>query len=191
MRFRKITEEEFNADEFLDKADQEVFEWYLNEPSAVLMEMANVVGNYVKIEPAGLPFSFHFCGKSAVHQQHGLRVKVIWNPSKAPANADGYFELHGDYKYKAGSHKYPGSADEKKLARKFFKKYKVLFAAVWEEVLDAKPLQEYFEGKIKFNELLSKFDIEDEMDYYNLNHCKTLEELEYCVRKYSIYNMND
>ena len=191
MKCKVITDEESNADEFLDKADQEVFEWYMRDPSAILMEMANVVGNYVKTESFRLPFSFHFCDKNAVHQQHGIRVKVIWNPSKAPSSADGYFELHGDYDYISGSHKYRPSADELKLARKFFKKYKVLFAAAWEEVLDAKPIQDYFEGKIKLNELLSKFDIEDDMQYYYLNHCKSLEELEVCVRKYNIYNMND
>lgn len=189
MRFRKI--EDLSDEEFIDREDKLTFLEYLKDPGWVLMEMANVVGNYVKIEPSRLPFSFHFCGKNAVHQQHGIRVKVLWNPSKAPSNADGYFELHGDYEYKSGSHKYFPNTDERKIARKFFKKYKVLFAAVWEEVLDAKPVQDYFEGRIKFNELLSKFDIEDEINYYNLNHCKSLTELEDCVRKYNIFNMND
>lgn len=191
MKLKKVSLEDLNSDEFLDEADQKIFEWYLTEPSAVLMEMANVVGNYVKIEPSRLPFSFHFCDKNTVHQQHGIRVKVIWNPSKAPSNADGYFELHGDYRYVSGSHKYYPSTEEQKIARRFLRKYKVLFAAVWEVVLDAKPVQDYFEGRIKLNELLSQFDIEDDVQYYYLNHCKSLEELEACVRKYNIYNMND
>ena len=44
---------------FLDEADRRVFEWYLKDPSAVLMEMSNIVGNKVKIEKGGLPFSFY------------------------------------------------------------------------------------------------------------------------------------
>ncbi len=190
MKFKKLTDEEFNADEFLDKADQEVFEWYIRDPSAVLMEMANVVGNKVTLE-SRLPFSFYFSSKKSIHNRHSIRLKVIWNPNKAPDDADGYFELHGNYEYIRASHKYKPTAKELETARNFCKKYKVLFAAVWEGVLDPDPLQDYFKGRIKLNELLSKFDIEDDMQYYYLNHCKSLEELETCVRKYNIYNMND
>lgn len=190
MKLKKVSLTDFNSDEFLDEADQKIFEWYLTEPSAVLMEMANVRGIDTAIEKH-LPFSFYFSSKKAAHGQHGIRLKVIWNPSKAPEDADGYFELHGDYKYESGSHKYHPSADERKVARTFCRKYKVLFAAVWEGILYDGDLQDYFKGRIKLNELLSKFDIEDDMNYYYLNHCKSLQELEACVHKYNIYNMND
>ena len=179
----------FNSNEFLDKADQEVFEWYMSDPSAILMEMANVVGNKVVLENR-LPFSFYFSTKEAVHSRHGIRLKVLWNPNKAPDVADGYFEMHGDYDYIVASHKYKPTSKELEIARNFCKKYKVLFAAVWEGVLDPDPLQDYFKGRLKLNELLSKFELTGRQ-YYNVNHCTFLEELEACVRRYNIYNMND
>ena len=190
MKFKNQIEENFNKEEFLDKADQEVFEWYMQDPSAVLMEMANVVGNDVVVDK-NLPFSFYFSTKSAVHHQHGIRVKVLWNPSKSPDNADGYMELHGDYRYVSGSHKYKPTGKELKILKDFCIKYKPLFSAVWEEKLASNFLQKYFDGRLDFKGLLSKFEHVKEIQYYYLNHCKTLEELEDCVRKYNIYNMND
>mgnify|MGYP004643296763 CR=1 FL=1 len=180
---------ELSDDEFIDASDREIFEWYLSDPSAVLMEMANVVGNKVTLEHR-LPFSFHFSSRKAVHNRHGIRLKVIWNPNKAPEDADGYFEMHGDYEYTRASKKYKPSADELRIARNFIKKYKVLFAAVWEDILDPDPLQDYFKGRIDLRELLTNFDLRG-INYYKVNHCKTLQELEDCVCKNKIFNMND
>ena len=179
-----------NEDEFIDDSERRVFLEYLKDPSMVLMEMANVRGNDVKLEYR-LPFSFYFSTKNAVHSQHGIRAKVVWNPNKAPEGADGYFELHGDYEYTIGSHKYKPTPKEKETARDFFKKYKVLFAAVWESKLYDGDLQDYFKGRINLKELLSKFDNISERQYFDINHCNSLEELEQCVRKYKIFNMND
>lgn len=176
-------------EDFLDEADMRVFEIYLDDPSAVLMEMANVIGNKVKVEYK-LPFSFYFCDKDAVHQQHAIRAKILWNPSKAPSNADGYMELHGDYKYTISSHKYKPISKELSLARDFFRKYKVLFAAVWEEKLNSNDLVDYFNGNYSWRELLACFDLKGK-DYYNVNHCNNLNELEKCVRENKIFNMND
>lgn len=108
-------------EDFLCEEDKLLFEDYLRDPSIVLMEMSNVVGNDVVLEKR-LPFSFYFSNKIAVHQRHSIRVKVIWNPSKTPEYADGYIELHGDYKYVVGSHKYKPSEDEKRILRDFCKK---------------------------------------------------------------------
>ena len=177
-------------DDFLDEADRKVFEWYLKEPSAVLMEMANVIGNDVVLEKR-LPFSFYFSNKKIVHQQHGIRLKVLWNPSKAPDNADGYVKMHGQYDYIPGSHKYKPTAKEINILRDFCKKYKVLFAAVWECKLDSNYLQKYFDGRLNLIDLLTKFENITEKQFYEINHCKTLVELENCVRKYQIFNMND
>lgn len=175
---------------FLDEADKRVFEWYLKEPSAVLMEMANVVGNDVVLEKR-LPFSFYFSNKDAVHSQHGIRLKVLWNPSKSPSNADGYMEMHGDYNYISGSHKYKPTGKELSILKTFCKKYKVLFSAVWEDKLDQSAAQKYFDGRLQFNELLTKFENVREKEYYLINHCKNLEELEQCVKENKIFNMND
>lgn len=179
-----------SEDEFIDDSERWIFLDYLNDPSMILMEMANFIGNDIKIDKR-LPFSFYISSKSAVHNQHGIRAKIIWNPSKAPANADGYMELHGDYTYVVGSHKYKPTAKELKTARDFFKKYKVLFASVWEEKLDASYVQNYLHGYMSFKEMLSKFYNITEKQYYHINHANSLDELEAIVRKYRIYNMND
>ena len=179
-----------SEDEFIDDSEREVFLEYLNDPSMVLMEMANFIGNDIKIDKK-LPFSFYISSKSAVHNQHGIRAKIIWNPSKAPANADGYMELHGEYKYIISSHKYKPTAKELKTARDFFKKYKVLFASVWEEKLDASYVQDYLHGYRSFKEMLSKFDNITEKQYYYINHANDLAELEEIVRKYKVFNMNE
>ena len=44
---------------FLDESERWLFENYLSDPSATLMEMANMRGIDVKIENR-LPFSFYF-----------------------------------------------------------------------------------------------------------------------------------
>lgn len=179
-----------NEDEFIDDSERRVFLEYLNDPSMVLMEMANIIGNDIKVDDK-LPFSFYISSKSAVHGQHGIRAKIIWNPSKAPANADGYMELHGDYEYTISSHKYKPSGKELKIARSFFKKYKILFASVWEEKLDPTYVQNYLSGYMSFKEMLTKFYDVTEKQYYHLNHANNLQELEETIRKYKIFNMND
>ena len=163
---------------------------YLENPSAILMEMANVRGiDFVHTQ--NLPFSFYFSTKSAVHRSHAIRLKVLWNPSKAPASADGYMEMHGDYAYTVSSHKYKPTNKELSILKTFCLKYKVLFCAVWEEKLYDMDLVDYFRGRLQLNELLTKFDDISEKHYYLINHCKSIEELEKCVRDNKIFNMND
>jgi len=184
------TVDDLTDDEFLDKYDKLVFLEYLKDDCAVLMEMANVVGNKVTLEKQ-LPFSFHFCDKEAVHQQHGIRLKVLWNPSKAPSQADGYMKMHGDYEYVIGSKKYKPTEKEISILRDFCKKYKVLFAAVWEDKLIADDVADYLKGRILWKDLMYCF--------YNISasmkdlliHCQNLKDLEYAVRRNKIFNMHD
>lgn len=180
----------FDENSFIDEEDKQIFEDYMNDPSAVLIEMANMVGNDVAVEKR-LPFSFHFCDKDAVHGRHGIRAKIIWNPSKAPASADGYMELHGDYKYMESQKKYKPDEKEIRVARDFFKKYKVLFAAVWEKKLDPSYVQKYLSGTIQLNQVLMNLQDVTEKQFYWANHAKTVEELESIVRDKKIFNMND
>lgn len=180
----------YNEDEFIDEEDRQIFEEYLNDPSSVLMEMANMVGNDVSLEER-LPFSFHFCDKDAVHGRHGIRAKIIWNPSKAPSSADGYMKLHGDYEYVASQKKYKPTDKEIKMARDFFKKYKVLFAAVWEKKLDPSYVQKYLSGGLTINKVLMHLQNISEKQFYYANHTTTLEEFESVVRDKKIFNMND
>lgn len=170
--------------------ERDILKWYIQEPSAILFEMANVLGNSVSIEHR-LPFSFFFSSKGTVHGTHAIRIKVCWNPSKYYSSADGYIELHGEYKYVVSSHKYKPTSKELSILRDFVRKYKVLFAAVWEEKLDPNALQNYFAGQIKLKELISKFQDVTEKQYYELNHATNLQELEEVVRKTKAFNMND
>lgn len=194
--FKEIWEElkKIPDEDFLCLEDRNILFEYLKEPSMVLMEMVNVRGRDVKIEP-NLPFSFYFSSQKTVHNQHGIRVKIIWNPNKTNnGDMDGFMELHGSYDYTSGSHKYKPTSKELNLAREFFKKYKTLFSAVWENILDEGALQDYLEEVIGWNELLSSFNLdqydEDSIELYNFYHCKNLKELEDCIRKYNIFNLN-
>ena len=174
-----------------ERIERLIVEDYLKEPSAILTEMACVRSINMNVEK-GLPFSFYFSSKDDVFGRHGIRLKVQWNPTKITSrDADGYFELHGDYKYVLGSHKYIPTAKELKIARDFIRKYKVLFAAAWEGKILTEDVADWFEGKIQFNELLSRIENISELDYYNINHCKSIYELEEVVRRYKIFNVND
>ena len=176
--------------ELFKKQEEELIEDYLKEPSAILMEVASVRGKYMAVEK-NFPFSFYFSDRRTVHGRHGIRIKVQWNANKInPKDADGYFELHINMDYVAGSHKYKPSGDELSFARAFIKKYKVLFCTVWDGVLDAEDLEEYFKGIVSFVELKSLFNLKGR-EYYDVNHAKTLEELEEVVRKSEIFNMYD
>ena len=176
---------------FIDEEDFEDFKEYLYSPSKVLMEMANAIGNNVRREK-NLPFSFFFSSKKAVRGTHGIRVKILWNPAKAPADADGFLELHGDFEYIPGSHKYEPNAKELSIARRFFKKYKVLFSAVWEDVIyDPSQLVMYFYGKISWKELMKQFDTGNSDWNFYIQTTDNIKELEQLVREENMFNMND
>lgn len=154
-----------------------------------LMEMANVRGKNVVTDK--INFSFYFSSKAGM--SHGIRVKICWNPNRIGDNViDGYMELHGDYEY-ISSPNPVNSCDSKdvKLARTFFKKYKVLFSAVWELVLDPPELQDYFRKIISFDNLLGEFHSIKSSSYEAIQFAKSLQELESIVRKTNAFNMND
>lgn len=158
-----------------------------------IIEMANMTGRFVKTD--NINFSFHFSDKNEVHNQHGIRVKINWNKDKSSSNFDGTLAIHGDYRYtKSSNPKNRYTEADLRRARYFFKKYKVLFAAVWEGVLDPNFVQEYFKGKLPLYEVVSQFELPDDL-YYKLNYNfikkNTLTELEDRVRKYKAFNMND
>lgn len=180
---------QIEKEEFGDKINYTDFQNYVNSEDGVLFEMANLRGNDIKLHRR-IPFSLYISSKKAVHDEHGISVKVLWNPSKMTDSPDGQLELHGDYKYTRFSHKYDASEQEKALLRKYCKKYKVFFAAICESILDASDFVHYQEGLISFKELLTKFDLKGR-DYYNVNHCTNLDDLEKCIRENKIYNMSD
>lgn len=193
-----MSDYKLNPADFLDEADMKAFQYYMDHPGAVLMEMANVRGNKVLEGGKKLPFSFYMSDKKAVHQVHGIRIKIFWNSNRVSGDADGYMELHGDYNYVQSSKNRPSSKDLA-IAKEFFRKYKVLFAAIWERVLDSTDVQSYLYGEISFKQLLGCFWFEDFpnnrdsqlLNFARITHCTSLEDLEKCVRRFNIFNMND
>ena len=156
----------------------------------LLLEMANLVGRRVKVED--IDFSIYFSRKNA--SRHAIRVKVFWDKQQINEDRCGYMELHGEYRYsQSPSQKYKPKSYMIETLRYFVKKYKVLFAAVWEGALPEDSLQEYFRKGIDFPELLSEFSIEKvgKQKYEALNYATNLKELEKIVRRYTIFNMND
>ena len=173
--------------EELNNLDDNISYDYINNDKQSLLEMANVRGVDTVIDD--IDFSFYF---SRHNSNHGIRIKVFWDPTRMGPNDDGYIELHGDYKYVSSpnaQHKPKGW--QIRGLQYFCKKYKVLFSAVWENRLPESALQNYFKGNIKFNEMLIQFIDISEKEFYLINHCRTPRELEACVRENKIFNMND
>ena len=147
--------------------------------------MANLRGKDVKIED--IDFSIFFSRKIP---NHGCRVKICWNRNMMTDEV-GFIEAHGDYKYiQTTSFKRPSNYDIEE-ARYFIKKYKVLFAAVWEEKLDPNDVIFYFSGIYSWQKLMTCFQNVSEQDFERLRICYNRKDLEDCVRKYHIFNMND
>lgn len=187
-------EKQLNENYIEYKEDSDLLnEEYVRE--VLLWEMANMLGRKVKSEANPLNFSFHFLGKDNT-MRHAIRVKITWNPDHIKQGQfDGYIEAHGEYRYyqspKSDAH--PSKKDIDR-ARMFVRKNKVLFAAVWENVLDEASVQSYFLGNSPLYEVVANLDLPDKI-YYNINYNfiekNTLTELEDRVRKYKAFNMND
>ena len=152
-----------------------------------LMEMANLRGKDVKIED--INFSIYFSPKQT--DQHSIRIKVLWNRERMNSgNFDGVLYLHGDYEYKQNPNadNKPDMYDIFEL-RYFAKRYKVLFAAVWENKLDPNDVEDYFKGRLSFEELLTLFLDLDSDDYDKIQQARNIKELEQIVSENNIFNM--
>ncbi len=148
--------------------------------------MSNLRGSTIKI-PHKLPFSFYF---SARESSHAIRVKPVFNPDRMSKSSFGTLELHGDWKFTPGPDDKNVSQKQIREMKEFFKKYKVLFAAVWEEELPEDSVQDYFKGFITFEELISELYFFD--DYKkDMEKVKNIAELESFVRKNNLFNMWD
>lgn len=151
-----------------------------------LCEMSTIRGKYAKVED--LDFSFYF---SARNPRHVIRAKIRWDRDKLGNTFDGIMELHGDYKYNPSPNSKKIPQYDIDTARYFFKRYKVLFAAVWEMKLDENLVIEYLKGQIKLSELILQFENIPQSDIDKMSRCSTITELNKCVRENKIFNMND
>lgn len=154
-----------------------------------IFEMANVRGKTVKV-PHKLDFSFVFTVKDCVAStdiQHGLRVKPVFNPERINTEDEGTLKLFGDWEYKPGRNDKNVSTKQIKEMKDFFTTYKILFAAVWEKVLQQDVVQDYFKGNLTLNEVIEEFDFYN--DYKEeLDMITDLEELQEFVEKNNLFN---
>lgn len=156
----------------------------------LLLEMANIIGKYVKTD--NIDFSLYFSRKSA--SRHAIRVKVYWGRERLNDDMCGYIELHGNFSYSQNpKQKYKPTVKMVCSLRDFVKKYKVLFSAVWEDVLGEYSVQDYLCGRIDFCELVSEFYIDKigDSNYKKLIEVRSLPELDSVVRKNNMFDMND
>lgn len=160
---------------------------YASKEHEEIFGMSNVRGKLVKV-PGKLPFSFFFSGKRG--STHGIRVKPVFNPDRLAGSDLGNLELHSDWKYTPGKDDKDVSAKQIRQMKDFFRQYKVLFAAVWEEELEEDLLADYFKGSISWKDLMKEFyfyeDYSEEID--KIQDCSQLEDF---VRRNNIFNMND
>lgn len=162
----------------------DIFEQLNQLEEDYLIEMANVRGKDCKV--ANINFSFYFSAKQG---SHTIRAKVEWNRDHIK-NPDGTILLFGNYEYiESNNCKNSPSQQDINSAREFFKKYKVLFAAVWNNCLDPVDLRNYFEGRLSFKSLIKSFYSIDNFD--KIQDVKTIEELYSIVKKYNIFNLYD
>ena len=146
-----------------------------------LIEMANIVGKYVKIE--NLKFSFYFSSKDGV--SHSIRVKPVFNTEKLLKSKTGTLQLTGNWEYIPGEDDKSVSGIDINNMKSFFKEYIVLFCMVWDEQLDDTSVQRYFNGDMSFEDLLKEISFYDEVE---MNSITTVEELTDYARKTGFVN---
>lgn len=151
--------------------------------SGSIFGMSNMRGRYVKTDKIG--FSFYFSRNDG--NSHWARVKVRFNPETiSPNDFDGYMKLHGDYEWEQNSNSDRNiKMQQIQEARAFFKKYEVLFLAVWHGHLYELMLQDFFRGQLSFDALLKEFEVDEDL-YNKIQLCPNLEKLEQLL----VYNQH-
>ena len=162
-------------------------------------------------------FSFWFDPKTD-KIKHAIRVKICWDIARFNEETSYSLALHGEYKYKR-SPKAP-RVSKKRIdnAIEFFKRRKVLFAAVWEGCLKIGDLYAYLCKDLSLKRLLRRFNFKDiyegkrliktgtsrrielihefeqskqDKPLVNMIESAKLKYLERAVRKCKSFNMND
>lgn len=149
-----------------------------------ILAMSNIRGIHVK-NPNNLPFSFYFSsGKNA---PHNIRVKPMFNPAKLKESLTGTLKLCDDWEFKPGVNDKNVKPDKIAAMKAFFRRYIVLFCAVWDEQMQDGILEDYFKGEITFQEMLEDLDFFDEYTE-ELSAISTVEELEEFCRINNLVN---
>ena len=77
-----------------------------------------------------------------------------------------------------------------KSAKEFFRKYKVLFAGVWEGVLIEENVTGYIKNRASLQDIIEESYLTEEQQCI-LDDVKTIHEFERLVRQHQMFNMND
>ena len=152
--------------------------------------MSNMLGKNIKLD-GPLEMSFYFGSKHAGVPNdgeipHSIRVKIFPNPEKFREAGSFYMELHGDYNTSPNN----VSSSELKPIRRFFQKYKVLFAGAWEEAIVEDDITAYFRHRIDLEELIQGMPEYAKYKEY-LDTVHSISEFEQIVRTHNIFSMND
>ena len=148
------------------------------------MMMSTVTGKYVK--PDNINFSFFYTVKGGV--QRTIGVKIHWNRENLGGDFDGTMDLHGEYKYTHSCEEVKPSSKDISAARDFFKKYKIIFAAVGEGYLNPDEVSVYLRGFLTLDELKDEFyDVPEDI----FKDAKTIADIEKIVRENKLFDMND
>ena len=148
------------------------------------MLMSTMTGKLVKKD--NINFSFFYAVKGGV--QHNIGVKICWNRERLGSVFDGTMDLRGEYKYTHSCEGAKPSSKDISAARDFFKKYKVLFSAVWEGYLNPDEVSVYLRGFLTLDELKDEFyDVPENI----FKDAKTIADIEKIVRKNKLFDMND
>ena len=150
-----------------------------------LIEMSNVRGRYVK-QPYQLPFSFYFSSGAGV--PHSIRVKPVFNPEKLKRSETGTLKLCDDWEFTPGVNDGSVATTLVQEMKSFFKKYIVLFCAVWDEQMQDAVLQDYFLGNIEFDEMIQDLDFYGRYKDELLN-IHDIESLEKFCRENNLVNL--
>lgn len=187
----EITEEDMERFyyELNNGIDSEFFYFHEYLSEDYMMETTGV-----RFQDCSMPinFSFRFGMNGGVGGcLNGIRVKVSAEKAKVP-HMNGTLEIFGDYKFTYFDGE-EGSVSEELLEemKTFFKKYKVLFAAVWEWKLYQGYLADYFKSRLSFEELVRNFENMSLRNRRLIRKATDIKDLEKIVRENNIFNMND
>lgn len=132
-----------------------------------------------------LAFSFYLYARDSL--SHGPRVKPIFNSGKPKDTFAGVLKLCDDWEYTPGPQDSTIGADQIREMKAFFRKYLVLFCAVWNLQLDDPTVGDYFEGEVDFDEVIQSLDFYDEFKR-ELDQVHDAESLEVFCRLKNLVN---
>ena len=157
--------------------------------SESIFGMSNVRGRHIKVEK-GIPFLFYYSPKDEDRQSHEIRVKPSFNREKLMLSQAGTLKLCDDWKYIPGEKDQNISAKQITAMKQFFRKYLVLFCAVWDKQVYDTDLEDFMRGEISLAEFIQDLDFYDKYKD-DLDQIKTVSELEDYCYKNNLINLRD